>query len=145
MNENEILDEAIEQLTQHTGITAVWEPQPDTGLDQGIDATMTLNAGGKKVVVQAQVKRTPQPYQLDGFIRQAQEHHPLLLVAEQIYPGMKELLRENNIGYLDGAGNIYLQTGGQLIWIEGQKPKKQKEPATNRAFTRAGLQAVFYL
>jgi len=145
MNENEILEEAIGQLTQHTGITAEWEPLPDKDMDQGIDATMTINAGGKKVLVLVEVKRTAQPYQLNGFIRQAQEHHPLLVVAEQIYPGMKELLRENNIGYLDGAGNIYLQAADQLIWIEGQKPIKQKEPATNRAFTRAGLQAVFYL
>jgi hypothetical protein len=145
MNENEILDEAIGQLTQHTGIIAHWEPRPDMGLDRGIDATLTINAGDRKIIVQALVKRTLQPYQLNGFIRQVQEHHPLLVVAEQIYTGMKELLRENNIGYLDGAGNIYLQAGDQLIWIEGQKPKKHKEPATNRAFTRAGLQTVFYL
>lgn len=109
MNENEILDEAIGKLTEHTGITAEWAPLPETGIDEGIDATMTLNAGEKKAVVWVQIKRTPQPYQLDGFIRQAQKHHPLLVVAEQIYPGMKGLLRENNIGYLDGAGNIYLQ------------------------------------
>jgi len=145
MNENEIIEEAVRQLTQHTGITAQWQMLPNTGKDPGIDATMTINAEGKKALVLVEVKHTAQPYQLNGFIRQAQEHHPLLVVAEQIYPGMKKLLRENNIGYIDGAGNIYLQAGGQLIWIEGQKLLKKKEPATNRAFTRAGLQAVFYL
>lgn len=144
MNKHEILDEAIGKLTEQTGIAAEWGPLPETGTDEGIDANMTLNAGEKKVVVLVQIKRTPQPYQLDGFIRQARKHHPFLVVAEQIYPGMKGLLRENNIGYLDCAGNIYLQADDQLIWIEGQKPTKQKDPVTNRAFTRAGLQAVFY-
>jgi hypothetical protein len=145
MNQRDILDEAINQLTRNTEITVQWEPPPDNGMDQGIDEAMTINVGGKEVLVLLEVKRTAQPYQLDGFIRKAREHKPLLVVAEQIYPGMKELLRENNIGYLDGAGNIYLQTGDQLIWIEGQKAVKQKETVTNRAFTRAGLQAVFYL
>jgi len=145
MNENEIIGEAVRQLTLHTGITAQWQLPPETGKDRGIDAIMTINAGNKEVFVLVEVKRTVQPYQIDGFIRQAQDQHPLMVVAEQIYPGMKELLRENKIGYLDGAGNIYLQAGDQLIWIEGRKPVKQKEPATNRAFTRVGLQAVFYL
>lgn len=142
MNNNDILNEAIDQLTRHTGITANWETLPEAAPDQGVD--MILHVKDKDIVVLIQVKRTVQPYQLNEFVNRAEKHQPLLVVTEQIYPGMKALLRENDIGYLDGAGNIYLNAGGQLIWIEGQKPK-QKEPVANRAFTRAGLQTVFYL
>ena len=51
-----------------------------------------------------------------------------------------------NIPYLDGAGNIFINTKGLFIWIDGQKlPRTQLKPQTNRAFTRKGLEAVFYL
>lgn len=145
MNTNDIIQEAVDQLNRHTGITAEWEHMPGTQPGQVANAPMTIKAGDKKVPVYVQVRRTPQPYQVDGFIRHAQQHYPTLVVAQEIYPAMKELLRENKIGYLDGAGNIYLQTHNHLIWIEGQKLEKPKVPATNRAFTRAGLQTVFYL
>jgi hypothetical protein len=145
MNEKDILAEAVEQLTQKTGITADWNLLPQTNRDQGVDAEFIINVNGKEIRMFAEVKGTLQPYQLTRIIQQAENHHPLLVVAEQIYPVMKEMLRKKGIGYLDTAGNIYLHAGDHMIWIDGQKPNKQKEPTANRAFTRIGLQAVFYL
>jgi hypothetical protein len=144
VNEKDILTEAVEQLTRNTGITAYWNLLPQNAQDNGVDAELTMTIDGKEIRMFVEVKRTVQPYQLNRFIEQAVNNNPLLVVAEQVYPGMKEMLREKGIGYLDAAGNIYLNIGDKLIWIEGQKPIK-KETTTNRAFTRAGLQTVFYL
>ena len=144
MNETEILTEAVEQLTRKTGITADWNLLPQNTRDHGVDAELTMRIDGVEIRMFVEVKRTVQPYHLDRFIKQAVANKPLLVVAEQVYPGMKEMLREKGIGYLDAAGNIYLHIGDKLIWIEGNRPK-QKETTTNRAFTRVGLQMVFYL
>ena len=145
MNEKEILDEAFGQLKRNTGITAKWNLLPQRGQEVAVDAELTMRINGKEIKMYAEVRRNVQPYQLDRFIQQAEKNQPLLVVAEQIYPGMKELLRQNGIGYLDVGGNIYLQVGHQLVWIEGQKPTRPKDTTTNRAFTRAGLQVVFYI
>ena len=145
MNELDILDEAFGQLKRNTGITAEWNLLPQRGLEETVDAELTIRIDGKEIKVYAEVKHYVQPYQLDRFIRQSEKNQPLLVIAERVYPGMKELLRQNGIGYLDVAGNVYLHVGDQLIWIEGQKSTKPKNAITNRAFTRAGLQVVFYL
>ncbi len=145
MNEKDILTEAVGQLTRNTGIAVDWNLTPQTKGGKGADAVLTMQIDGKEIRMFVEVKRTVQPYQLDRFIQQAANNNPLLVVAEQMYPGMKEMLREKGIGYLDVAGNIYLNVGGNLIWIEGHKPNKITETTTNRAFTRAGLQMVFYL
>lgn len=145
MNENDILTEAVGQLTRTTGITADWTLLPAHTRDYGVDAELTMKIDGKEIRLFVEVKRIVQPYHLDRFIKQAAANNPLLVVAQQVYPGMKERLREKGIGYLDAAGNIFLHIGDKLIWIEGQKPIAQKPATTNRAFTRAGLQTVFYL
>lgn len=67
------------------------------------------------------------------------------LVAETIFPTLKERLREKKIGYLDAAGNIYLDVADNFIWIDGQKTTEKKKAITNRAFTKTGLKMVFYL
>lgn len=75
--------------------------------------------------------------------------NPLWVIAERIFPALKETLqetlRENKIGYLDTAGNIYVNTPEQFVWLDGHKATETKKPVTNRAFTKTGLKAVFYL
>jgi hypothetical protein len=70
---------------------------------------------------------------------------PFLLVAEYLAPNVKALLRENKIGYLDVAGNIYFPAPEHFIWIDGQKALARQKPTTNRAFTKTGLRMVYFL
>lgn len=69
--------------------------------------------------------------------------NPLWVIAERIFPALKETLqetlRENKIGYLDTAGNIYVNTPEQFVWLDGHKATETKKPVTNRAFTKTGL------
>jgi hypothetical protein len=93
MDETEILTEAVEQLTRKTGITADWNLLPQNTRDYGVDAELTMRIDGEEIRMFVEVKRTVQPYHLDRFIKQAVANKPLLVVAEQVYPGMKEMLR----------------------------------------------------
>src|SRR5690606_38877337 len=54
-------------------------------------------------------------------------------------------LREEGIGYLDKAGNIFINDGDIYLWIDGLKLEKKVKRVANRAFTKAGLKTVFYL
>jgi hypothetical protein len=140
MNKKTIITQAIERLRETTGIEVKWkQPYPDT------DGELDLYWNGYDLHTFLEVKKELRGYQLAQILKQAQQYRPLMIVAERIFPTLKETLRGKKIGYLDTAGNIYLPTEKHVIWIEGNKPVKEEKTVTNRAFTKTGLRTVFYL
>jgi hypothetical protein len=91
-----------------------------------------------------EVKKVVQPYHIPQIIENARHRYDCMVIAEYIYPAQKQVLKENGIGYLDTAGNIYLENKHNLIWLEGNKHIEEEKPASNRAFTKAGLRTLFY-
>lgn len=139
--ENEIAEEALKQLALDTGIQGSWH-ESGRGI---VDGDIELDINEKVFHAHAQVKRELRQYQLPQLLEQAQRHKPFMVVAEHIFPAIKEKLRTEKIAYLDTAGNIFIHTADIYIWIEGRKPILQHKAVTNRAFTKAGLKTVFCL
>jgi len=140
MNEEEIIQQALDRLQVHTGIKGIW-----TQLDQEVDGALDFYFHNENVHFLVEVKRELREYQLPALVDLHYKYPNFLVIAERIFPTLKEKLREHKIGYLDGAGNIFVNTGGQLIWLDGQKNIEPEKPVTNRAFTKTGLRTVFYL
>ncbi|HMH23624.1 MAG TPA: type IV toxin-antitoxin system AbiEi family antitoxin [Puia sp.] len=140
MNEKATITTALDRLQTTTGIQAKWK-QPDPKTDGELD----LYWEGHGLHTYVEVKRELRRYHINALLGKAQRYQPLMVVAGNIFPDLKATLRDNKIGYLDTAGNIYLPTKDHLIWIEGNKPVKEERPVTNRAFTKTGLRTVFYL
>ena len=142
--ETEILARAIENLQKTAGRVRVKYAQNRLA-DKGIDGQMNLLIGNKKADVHVIVKREIKPYHIPELVQTGRRHRPLLVVAERLYPAQREALRAENIGYLDTAGNIFLDLDDIYLWVEGNKETGlEKTPITNRAFTKAGLKVVFY-
>ncbi|GAC1483769.1 MAG: hypothetical protein NVS1B13_08380 [Flavisolibacter sp.] len=139
-NENQIVQTALDRLYQHTALEGRWKPRMDE-----IDGELDLYTRGGDLHFFVEVKKELRQYQLPAIFETAETHQPFMVVAEKIFPTLKEKLREKGIGYLDAAGNIYVNTGYQIVWLEGQKAVEFKETITNRAFTKTGLRTVFYL
>lgn len=140
MNEREIVDMALARLESIAGINAQWKQK------QGeIDGEIDLYFKDKDLHFYVEVKKEVRNHQLPFLITQAKRYHPLMIIAEKIYPAVKEQLRENKIPYLDTAGNIYVDEPGKFVWIEGNKPIKVKKGKTNKAFTKTGLKVIFHL
>jgi len=144
VNETEIADRALVQLADHTGLTGTWNLRSEQ-LDKGIDGSIDLDLGSTQAHFYVEVKTELREYHLPRLIEQASKYQPLMVVAERIFPKLKEKLRAHKIGYLDGAGNIYVHTEGNYIWLDGRKNIEQEALVTNRAFTKTGLRTVFYL
>ena len=132
-----ILHTAFDQLLLQK-IIGKWEP-----LDHK-DGKVEISFQGRVHKVFVVVKKELRHHQLPNIFELADKSDPLIVVAEKIFPKLKEILRERGIGYLDTAGNFYMNTKGIFLWVDGQKPKINKLP-TNRAFTKTGLKTVFYL
>jgi len=140
MNETEIVHNALERLGMLTGIKGNWKPGKNH-----IDGQIDIYFNNNKVHFHTEVKRELRAYQLPKIIETAKQHQPFMVVADHIFPTLKEALREKKIGYLDTAGNIYFDVNDKLIWLDGNKRVDTEKPATNRAFTKTGLKTVFYV
>lgn len=69
----------------------------------------------------------------------------ILFVGEYIAKDVADSLMENNINYLDVAGNCYINTDTIKIIIEGRKQIKPKNVNQARAFQEAGLKLILLL
>lgn len=140
MIDNLIVKTALERLKVQTGIEGRWTPRHDV-----VDGELVFHIGNKDFQMLVEVKKELRQHHMEKVFEMAQIHHPLIIVAEKIFPKLKEMLRERKIAYLDIAGNIYINTDNNFIWIDGNKPIEGKKTVTNRAFTKTGLKTVFYL
>ncbi len=131
---------ALERLKVQTGIEGRWTPRHEV-----VDGELVFHIGNKDFQMLVEVKKELRQHHMEKVFEMAQIHHPLIIVAEKIFPKLKEMLREKKIAYLDIAGNIYINTDTNYIWIDGNKPIEAKKTVTNRAFTKTGLKTVFYL
>ncbi len=139
MDENQIVHTALEHLEKITGLKGKWEPHT-----KNIDGALDLYLATNKLHLFVEVKKELREYQLPQIFAMAEKYPPFMVVAERIFPTLKKILQEKKIGYLDTAGNIFIHTGENIIWIDGNKPIEKKKIA-NRAFTKTGLKTVFYL
>ncbi|MDB5245617.1 MAG: hypothetical protein JWQ40_11 [Segetibacter sp.] len=139
MNERQIIETALERLAAKTGVQGKWKPA------KNIDGTVDFTFSKNNIKVVIQVKKELRQYHLARIFEMAEKYHPFMVIAEKIFPTIKEMLREKKISYLDTAGNIFINTEAHFIWIDGNKPAEEKKTGTNRAFTKTGLKTVFYL
>ena len=140
MNENQILHKALEQLAAQTGIQGKWKPAT-----KELDGELDLYTPPNNLHLFVAIKRELRQHHLPHLFAMAEKYRPLMIVAENIFPTLKQILRDKKIAYLDTAGNIYAHTDTNFIWIDGNKPVEEKKTVTNRAFTKTGLKTVFYL
>src|SRR5690606_7704791 len=97
-----------------------------------------------KIHFNTEIKREVRQYQLDKLFELAIKNKPFMLIADRIFPDIKRQLREHGIAYLDGAGNLYVNHKGQLVWIDGNKLPTEEKKLPNRAFTKTGLKVLFF-
>ncbi|RBQ11541.1 type IV toxin-antitoxin system AbiEi family antitoxin [Pedobacter miscanthi] len=140
MNNNENIIGALKKLETNTGFK--WAYNHTAG---DLDGTTDLFMDGHEANFIVEFKKELRDYQLPKLIHYNQLHGGLMVVADRIFPTIKEKLRNEGINYLDSAGNVYIRTKNNTIWLEGFKYEETEKPVTNRAFTKTGLKMVFYL
>jgi hypothetical protein len=140
MEANLLVQDAIDRLTQHTGIEAVWEEAHRPG----IDGAIILRYHNRRYTFHAEVRKQIREPQLYALLQLKKAHRHLMVIAEHIFPKIKTQLRQQDIGYLETNGNIYAKQKELLLWIDGFKPIAPVNEKTGRAFTKTGLKLVFH-
>jgi hypothetical protein len=135
----EIIHIALDNLLHNTGIEGFWK-ETDL-LDGGLD--LTINGLQYHFVVE--IKQEVRAHQLGQIEDYFQQYDNLMLVANRIFPKIKEELRQKEIPYLEANGNIFLKKAKLFMLVDTQKPLQIEKNKGNRAFTKTGLKVLFYL
>jgi hypothetical protein len=135
----EIIHTALDNLYQNTGIKGRFTP------DTHLDGMLHLAAEGKEVNLIIEVKKELRRHQLLQLDNNKQRFNNFMVIAENIFPKIKEELRDLGIAYLEANGNLFIKNEEIYLFIDTNKRGEVKKGTANRAFTKTGLKVVFHL
>lgn len=142
--EQGIVHTALENLQKVAHIEGEWEDNVPN-LTNAPDGIITLRVDNQEYRFNAEVKNAVRNYQFLQVEKIAKENQPFLLVADHIFPRIKDELRLKNIAYLETNGNIFIKEPGLYLWMDNQKPLNTEKATTNKAFTKTGLKVIFQI
>jgi len=140
-----LIERAIKGFREATGLRI----EVVEHLHDKADAVAYLRAGDTELRLAIEAKARPTRaftgYLYQKFTRNLPADRGLL-VADHINPVMAERLKEQDIWFIDAAGNAYINHPPIYIYVKGNKLLEQigKEPKP-RAFQPMGLKVVFAL
>lgn len=143
MTELDIINNAIHNLEKDIPMTWDWKPIVDVR-DMVIDGELKMTLNKKNTLYLVEIKRDVKNHQLQNILHYNNEFQNFLLVAEKLFPKVKEELRENNVNYLEGNGNVYINHNDVFLYIDTYKTVRTKKDKGNRAFTKTGLKVIFH-
>lgn len=140
MNEVDILNNAINNLEKDVSIIWKWKTMD---YHNDIDGELAITINSQKLLLLVEVKKDVKNHQLFKIINSNKKVKNFLLVAEKLYPEVKKEFRENDINYIEGNGNVFINKDNIYLYIDTNKTTKKQKENGNRAFTKTGLKVVF--
>jgi len=142
--ETGILKKALEAFKQTTNLNATIRQNL-----HGPDAEFEVLLNDKKWKFAVEVKENVTRTLIGIFYHQrllSIQHAERILVTRYINPKLADLMKEDDMPFIDTAGNAYINNPPLFIFVKGNKIREKdhvKPPA--RAFRPAGLQVIFAL
>jgi len=145
-NEDDILRQAMEALKALAPLEYEAEPVCDQR-DQGFDFIVRARGFGKEFVWCVEVKnRLNKAAELQALINKDKTQHPFMLAAGYVPPEAAARLHNNGIQFIDTVGNAYVKQLPLLIFVKGNRPKKEETAApAARLFKGVGLKIAYLL
>ncbi|WP_153795863.1 type IV toxin-antitoxin system AbiEi family antitoxin [Foetidibacter luteolus] len=138
-NSDAIIDFAVRNLHEYTGITCKWEKDAEGNIN------LRINTGHELLEFSCVIMQQPRLHQLPHLLERAANTEKMIVVASHFFPGVKEELRKNRVAYMQANGSFYVYRDGVMIWIEQSKPFEIVPKAAGKAFSKTGLKVVFSL
>jgi hypothetical protein len=146
--EADLLGAALAATRAHGLNWKILAPEPaGRGLIRA-DARLRLRHGGEETTYHVELKQLLRPTMLGPVLAQLQQlPAPTLLVTDYVTPPLAERLREQNVQFIDAAGNAFLHQPPLLVWVKGQRPHDMPKAGEvhGRAFQTTGLKVLFAL
>lgn len=157
LSERDVLGEFLQALDALPQVRAQLSSLEDRFTsNQRFDAEVRLDVCGRTLSLLVEVKKSLYPRDVRELVWQVnrfggpagaaalgKEVVPLL-AAESISPGAKELLRNENVGYFDTGGSLFLAADGLYFFIE-KPPPRTLEKAVRSLFRGKRAQVIHTL
>lgn len=146
--EEELLDKAIEAFWNTTGLNMIVERTQQMRPNYAHnDVILNLETKELKKQFAGEIKGRLNAPALGPVIHQLKNLYPKgILITDYVNPNMAEKLKEEDIPFIDTAGNIYLNEQPVFIYVKGNRPnKKFQKEKLRRAFQATGLKVLFAL
>lgn len=100
-----------------------------------LDAELQIDVADRPVTLLIEVKKSVYPRDVRQILWQLRQFGALdrltgqenaavaLLAAESISPGAKDLLRQENVGYYDSGGSLFIPARGAYVFIDKPPPR----------------------
>lgn len=144
MNNNIVFDNAIYKLQEDTGIKVRKLPFEQNNTGYVPDMKLELNIDGIKKLFLVECKTQLRNDKLPQLLELKKKHDNLMVITDKFYPNIVNILKNNNIAYIDNTGAAYIKENGIRIIKDGDK--NTEIPTVKRIdLTPAGVRFVFYL
>jgi hypothetical protein len=140
-----IIEKALDVFRKKTRIDAKFLYKK-TGTNLCGDGIVRLVHGGKKREFKAEVKLRVNRAAI-ALLKQKMVHTGEgLLVTDYVNPELAEMMRNQGIFFIDGAGNAFIDAIPLYIFVKGEKPDTDvKVKPVKRLFKPGGLKLIFAL
>jgi hypothetical protein len=127
MDEKDIIGNALNNMQKITGIKATYH------------GGLYLGAVKQRLVAEIKNEVRMVPANLGAAFKKEGG----ILMAGYITPQVREQLKENNINYLDAAGNCFIRFKDIFIFIEGRKVTPVRERPDGKLWTAPGIKYLW--
>lgn len=137
--ENQIVESIIKIFENEHHMKVKWI----NAINKEYDGEFIIRANADEIKFRAEYKREMKKHNLIIIYKLKEKYDNLLVLADIIYPDIKDALKNNNINYIDGAGNMYLKAKNFFINIKGNRNEIPEDKYKGRLFGKGGLKIIF--
>jgi len=112
--------------------------------DRDVDGEIQFIYNKELYRIPVEVKKEVRAHQLGKLFDLKKKLKRVMVVAEYIYPKLKEELRAEGVAYLETNGNIFIKEDNLFLWVDNLKTEPKETCATGRAFAKTGLKLLFH-
>lgn len=145
MKKQEILQEAIHQFREKTGLSLKELPITVQQKKLRFDALVQLQLGNELIDLAVEVKNEVREIHLPGLLDQINKStdYAGLVISQYIPKPLKESLKRQKINYLEASGNCFVHQDGVFIYINDQPVTQVRLPEQGKIWKRTGLKFLF--
>jgi len=137
----QVLFQVMSELERKTGLELRWY---EDATKDPIDGKLELKSGAEKYVLPAIFKKDIKPINLVSIKQLKETNSELIVIADVIFPSIKERLREMQVNYADSAGNCFIKRAHWHFMIDGMRPEATKLITKDKTFTKTALILIFH-
>jgi hypothetical protein len=145
MKRNQIIDNSIQHFQELTP----WkiELKEFTHTIEDIDGEITLihSKTKEKLSLFINIKNEIRNNDILKLTEQKKNHSDILLLAQYISKPNREILKNQNINYLESSGNCYIHKDSIFIYINDQKVFAQRKTSNSKIYTESGMRFIYSL